>query len=211
MFKIGLTGGIASGKSTACRLFAQHGIPIIDADVIARQLVEPNQEAYNEIVDVFGSKICGPNGELNRTYLRQLIFTDAIAKQQLEMILHPRIRLQLIQQSNTLNTPYCILAIPLLIEAKMAELVDRILVIDIDLSLQITRLCRRDNVTIDNAQSIINSQASRQQRLDCADDVIANNNGFENINKRVDNLHKKYLSLANNSSSSCQHNDSHGQ
>ncbi|MFT7414010.1 MAG: dephospho-CoA kinase [Methylophagaceae bacterium] len=203
MLKIGLTGGIASGKSTVCRLFAQHGIPIIDADVIARQLVEQKQEAYNEIVDTFGVDICRPNGELNRQYLRQLIFTDDKAKQQLEMILHPRIRLQLIKQSDALNTPYCLLAIPLLVEANMVGLVDRILVVDIDLSLQMTRLRARDNITSDDAQFIINSQASRQQRLVCADDIILNNNGFKNINKHVDNLHKKYLSLANNSSSGC--------
>jgi len=211
MLKIGLTGGIASGKSTVCRLFSQHDIPIIDADVIARQLVGPQQEAYNEIIRTFGHDICLPNGELDRQYLRQLVFSDDKAKQQLEIILHPRISLQLIQQSNALNTPYCILAIPLLIEADMTELVDRILVIDIDLSLQLTRLCERDNMTIDDAQLIINSQKNRQQRLACADDVISNNNALKHLKKRVDNLHKKYLSLANNSSSSCQHNDSHGQ
>jgi dephospho-CoA kinase len=211
MLKIGLTGGIASGKSTACRLFAQYGIPIIDADVIARQLVEPNQQAYDEIIRTFGDEICLPNGELNRRYIRQLIFSDDKAKQQLEMIIHPRIRLQLIQQSNALHTPYCIVAIPLLVEANMAELVDRILVIDIDLSLQLNRLCARDNMPVDDAQLIINSQVERQQRLACADDVIANNNGPENIKKQVASLHKKYLSLANSSPSSCQHNDSHGQ
>lgn len=211
MLKIGLTGGIASGKSTVCRLFSQYGIPIIDADVIARQLVEPKQEAYHEIVRTFGNDVCLPNGQINRQYLRKLIFSDDGAKHQLEMILHPRIRLQLFQRSHALNTPYCILAIPLLIEAEMMELVDRVLLIDIDLALQLTRLCERDNILVDDAQLIINSQVSRQQRLACADDVITNNNGTENLKKQVANLHKKYLSLANNSPSSCQHNDSHGQ
>jgi len=211
MLKIGLTGGIASGKSTVCRLFSQYGIPIIDADVIARQLVEPKQEAYNEIIRTFGNDICLPNGELNRQHLRKLIFSDGNAKLQLERILHPRIRLQLFQQSNVLNAPYCILAIPLLIEAEMTELVDRVLLIDIDLPLQLTRLCERDNISVGDAKLIINSQVNRQQRLSCADDIIANNNGTENLKKQVDELHKKYLSLANNSPSSCQHNDSHGQ
>jgi dephospho-CoA kinase len=211
MLKIGLTGGIASGKSTVCRIFSQYGIPIIDADVIARQLVEPKQEAYNEIVLTFGGDICLPNGELNRQYLRKLIFSDDKAKHQLEMILHPRIRLQLFLRSDALNTPYCILAIPLLIEAQMTELVDRVLLIDIDLALQLTRLCERDNIPLDDAQLMINSQVNRQQRLACADDIIANNNGAENLNKQVDKLHKRYLSLANNSPSSCQHNDCHGQ
>ncbi len=211
MLKIGLTGGIASGKSTVCRLFAQYGVPIIDADIIARQLVEPKQEAYNEIVRTFGDTTCLPNGELNRQYLRQLIFSDDKAKQRLEMILHPRIRMQLIQQSTALNAPYCILAIPLLVEANMAGLVDRVLVIDIDLSLQLSRLCERDNMPVHDAQLIISSQVNRQQRLACADDVIANNNGPENLKKQVDKLHKKYLALVNKSPSSCQHNDSHGQ
>lgn len=211
MLKIGLTGGIASGKSTVCRLFAQYGTPIIDADIIARQLVEPKQEAYNEIIHTFGDDICLPNGKLNRQHIRQLIFSDDNAKQRLEMILHPRIRMQLIQQSTALNTPYCILAIPLLVEANMAGLVDRVLVIDIDLSLQLARLCERDNLPVDDAQLIINSQVSRQQRLACADDVIANNTSPETLKKQVDFLHKKYLSLANNSPSSCQYNDSHGQ
>lgn len=195
MFKIGLTGGIASGKSTVCRLFSQYGIPIIDADIIARQLVKPKQEAYNEIVQAFGERCCKANGELNRQYLRQLIFSNAQEKKQLEAILHPRIRTQLIQQSNTQNTPYCILAIPLLIESNMTECVDRILVLDIDLPIQLSRLCERDNIAVDNAQLIINSQVSRQQRLACADDVITNNNGYEQLKKSVIHLHKKYLSL----------------
>ncbi len=211
MLKIGLTGGIASGKSTVCRLFAQLGTPIIDADIIARQLVEPRQEAYNEIIDIFGQDICLPSGELNRQYLRQLIFSDDGAKQQLEMILHPRIRLQLFQQSQALNTPYCIFAIPLLVESKMIDLVDRILLIDIDLSLQLMRLCERDNMTVGDAQLIINSQLNRQQRLDCTDDIIFNNNSSESLIKIVDNLHAKYLSLAKNSSASCQHIDSQPQ
>jgi dephospho-CoA kinase len=211
MLRIGLTGGIASGKSTVCRLFAQYGIPIIDADVIARQLVEPKQEAYNEIVLTFGDKICLPNGELNRQYLRKLIFSDDKAKHQLEMILHPRIRLQLFQRTIALKSPYCILAIPLLIETEMTELIDRVLLVDINLALQLTRLCERDNIPLDDAQLMINSQVNRQQRLACADDVITNNKSVENLRKQVDKLHKKYLSLAKNLPSSCQHSDSHGQ
>lgn len=211
MLKIGLTGGIASGKSTVCQLFSRHGIPIIDADVIARQLVEPQQPAYNEIIHTFSHDVCQPNGELNRQYLRQLIFSDNNAKQQLEMILHPRIRSALFQQSSALKAPYCILAIPLLIEANMVELVDRVLVIDIDISLQLSRLCERDDILINDAQLIINTQVTRQQRLASADDIITNNKTSKDLIKCVAHLHKKYLSLANNSSTSCQHNDSHGQ
>lgn len=194
MLKIGLTGGIASGKSTVCRLFSQHGVPIIDADIIARQLVEPNQQAYDEIVQTFGGQCCHSSGELNRQYLRQLIFSDDKAKKQLEIILHPRIRSQLIQQSNTQNSPYCLLVIPLLIENNMIDCVNRILVIDIDESLQLSRLFKRDNIAVDDALLIINSQVSRQRRLACADDLITNNNSVEQLRKSVDNLHKKYLS-----------------
>lgn len=196
MFKIGLTGGIASGKSTVCQLFAQHGIPIIDADIIAKQLVEPKQAAYNEIIQTFGEHSCLENGQLNRHYLRQLIFSDSKAKQQLETILHPRIRQQLFQQSNAKDSPYCILAIPLLIEANMTPLVDRVLVIDIDLASQLHRLCERDNVSTDEARLIINSQVSREQRLSYADDIILNNDTPEQLTKQVNNLHEKYLSLA---------------
>lgn len=211
MLKIGLIGGIASGKSTVCQLFAQHGVLIIDADVIAKQLVEPQQEAYNEIINTFGHDVCLPNGQLNRQYLRQLIFSDSLAKQELERILHPRIRLQLLQQSNTLNAPYCLLAIPLLIESGMHDLVDRTLLIDIDLPLQLARLAKRDNITIEDAQLIINSQVSRQQRIDCADDIIFNNTTPQELTEYVESLHKKYLTLANKSLASCQHNNSHGQ
>jgi dephospho-CoA kinase len=194
MLKIGLTGGIASGKSTVCLLFSQLGVPIIDADIIARQLVEPNQQAYNEIVQTFGDQCCHTSGELNRQYLRKLIFSNDKAKEQLETILHPRIRSQLIQQSNTQSAPYCLLVIPLLIENDMIDCVDRILVIDIDESLQLNRLCERDNIAVKDALLIINKQVSRQQRLTFSDDLITNNNGTELLKKSVDNLHKKYLS-----------------
>ncbi len=211
MFKVGLTGGIASGKSTVCRLFAEHGIPIIDADVIAKKLVEPKQHAYIEITKAFGQHSCLSNGQLNRDYLRQLIFTDNKAKLKLESILHPLIREQLIEQSNAQNAPYCILDIPLLIESKMNHCVNHILIIDINLALQIRRLCDRDQITEDEAQLIISQQATRQQRLACADDVISNDNNLEQLKNIVDNLHKKYLSKSNNLHSSCQQKDSHGQ
>jgi len=196
MLKIGLTGGIASGKSTVCQLFSKYGIPIIDADIIARQLVEPDQTAYNEIINVFGTQACLSNGELDRQYLRQLIFSDDGAKQQLEAILHPRIRQQLIQQSDIQHSAYCILAIPLLIESNMTSLVDRVLVIDIDETHQLNRLCKRDAISAPDAQLIINSQASRQQRLANADDIISNNHSAQQLEEIVANLHNKYLSLS---------------
>ncbi|MFW5451824.1 MAG: dephospho-CoA kinase [Methylophagaceae bacterium] len=204
MLKIGLTGGIASGKSTVCHLFSQYDVPIIDADIIAKELVEPNQVAYQEIIAAFGTEIVQQNGYLNRPRLRQLIFTDSIAKQQLENILHPKIRQQLMRQSQQFHSPYCILVIPLLIEAQMQDLVDQILVIDLNPEQQLTRLCQRDNISENNAQMMINSQRDRKQRLAVADDVIDNNNATNMLDQLVAQLHKKYLNLAKSSAMSCQ-------
>ncbi len=204
MLKIGLTGGIASGKSTVCQLFSQYDIAIIDADIIARELVEPNQIAYQQIIATFGADIIQQDGYLNRLGLRQLIFADSAAKQQLENILHPKIRQQLTLQSQQCSSPYCILVIPLLIEAKMQDLVDRILVIDLTPEQQLTRLCQRDNISEDDAQLMINSQSGLKQRLAVADDVIHNNNATNMLDKLVFQLHKKYLSLAKSSAMSCQ-------
>ncbi|NQY25671.1 MAG: dephospho-CoA kinase [Piscirickettsiaceae bacterium] len=198
MLKIGLTGGIASGKSTLCTLFSQHNIAIIDADIIAREVVEPNQAAFKEIVQLFGNTIIQNNGTLNRKQIRQLVFSNTEAKQQLEDILHPRIRQQLIQQSDQLDVPYCILAIPLLLEADMSDLVDRILVVDIEIEQQIKRLCQRDNISLQDAQSIIASQSTREQRLAIADDVISNANSIKDLTVLVSELHTKYGALAKN-------------
>ena len=198
MFKVGLTGGIASGKSTICQLFSQHNIPIIDADIIARKLVEPNKDAFKEIVQLFGKEILQNDGTLNRKQLRQLIFSNKKSKQQLESILHPRIRQQLLQQSEQQNANYCILVIPLLVEANMSDLVDHIVVVDIEEEQQLKRLCLRDNISLSDAQSIIKSQSSREERLAIADDVIANNNSTESLSQVINELHKKYCNLAKN-------------
>jgi len=211
MLKIGLTGGIATGKSTICRLFSKHDVPIIDADIIARQLVEPGQIALHEIVHTFGADIVQKNGRLNRPALRQLIFSNSEAKKQLEAILHPKISQQLQQQSNELSSAYCILAIPLLIESNLQQSVDRILVIDSSIELQLERLCQRDNLSPADAQLMINSQCSREQRLEFADDIITNNHSLNDLEKIIFNLNQKYRKLAHSISLACQHADSHGQ
>ena len=204
MLKIGLTGGIASGKSTVSQLFSDHGIKIIDADMIARQLVEPAQPCLIKIRQTFGEKILLDNGDLDRTQLRQLIFSDTYAKQQLENILHPEIKLQLINQSEDAFSPYCILSVPLLIEAKMTSLVDRILVIEIDTDKQLKRICQRDNIPHSQAIAIMETQSSPIQRKALADDIINNNTSPENLSIAVENLHKKYLDLAKTISTGCQ-------
>jgi dephospho-CoA kinase len=207
LLKVGLTGGIASGKSTVCALFAHYKIPIIDADLIARQLVEPNKIAYVEIIQNFGQKILQKDKAINRKKLRQLIFSDPTAKQTLENILHPKIRQQLILQSQQQHTPYIILAIPLLIESKMYDLVDRILVIDIEPSLQLQRLQQRDGSSSDQAQAMVSAQCSQKQRLAHANDIIDNNDDPTTLSKKIELLHQKYINLSNG----CQHSNSHGQ
>jgi dephospho-CoA kinase len=204
MLKIGLTGGIASGKSTVSQLFSAFDIKIIDADLIAHQLVELGQPSLKKITQTFGEKILLNNGELDRIQLRQLIFSDPNAKQQLEAILHPKIRQQLIRQSDNSSSPYCILSVPLLVEAKMTSLVNRILVIEIDSDEQLKRLCQRDNISRSEAMDIMAIQSSSQQRTAVADDIISNNNLPEELNSAVENLHKKYLELAKTMSTGCQ-------
>ncbi|OUR65519.1 dephospho-CoA kinase [Methylophaga sp. 42_25_T18] len=204
MLKIGLTGGIASGKSTVCQLFSAHGIEVIDADIIARQLVEPDQPCLKTIIQTFGKKVLFENGDLDRAQLRQLIFADDNARQQLESILHPRIRQQLIKLSDDATSPYCILTIPLLIEANMIPLVDRVLVIDLELTEQLNRVCQRDNISPLQAKAIISSQSSASQRNSVADDIINNNNSPESLTELVSQLHKKYLDIVNTMTTGCQ-------
>ncbi|MFW5425718.1 MAG: dephospho-CoA kinase [Methylophagaceae bacterium] len=207
MLKIGLTGGIASGKSTVCALFKRYEVPIIDADTIARQLVESNEDAYAEIIQNFGQSILQKNKAINRKKLRQIIFSDPTAKQVLENILHPKIRQQLILKSQQQYSSYVILDIPLLIESKMVDLVDRVLVIDINPDLQRSRLQQRDDISSGQAQIMINTQSSQDQRLAQADDIIDNNNDASTLSKQVELLHKKYIKLSNG----CQRINSHGQ
>jgi dephospho-CoA kinase len=197
LLKIGLTGGIASGKSTVCALFETFSVPIIDADTIALQLVEPNMPAHSEIVLKFGKEILNIDNRLNRKKMRQLIFSDPSAKHSLEDILHPKIRQQLILQTHQYHAPYIILAIPLLFEAKMTDLVDRTLVIDIHDDLQLERLQQRDKIPAQQAQAMIKAQCSQQQRLASADDIIDNNNDITSLKSQVELLHKKYIKLAN--------------
>ena len=196
MLKIGLTGGIASGKSTVCKLFSRHNIPIIDADIIAQDLVKPNQIAFNDIVKTFGTAILQDDGTLDRQQLRRLIFSDKAAKRQLETILHPLIQQRLTQQISKKQSPYCILAIPLLIEANMRHLVDHVLVIDAHPDIQLKRLCQRDNMAPADALAIIKQQTSRAQRMMIADDIIDNNHAIHMLIPMVDDLHQKYINLA---------------
>ena len=196
MLRVGLTGGIGSGKSTAAALFAGHGVPVIDADEIARQLVTPGQAAYKQVLKTFGSGIVATNGKLDRDRLRHIVFADPEQRKRLEAILHPLVRREIQQQTQRLQTPYCIIVIPLLIEADQRDLVDRVLVIDTDETLQLQRVAGRSQLTEDEIRKIIGTQLSRNERLRYADDVILNNTDLAELRANVDTFHERYMALA---------------
>jgi dephospho-CoA kinase len=196
MLRVGLTGGIGSGKSTAAALFAGHGVPVIDADKIARQLVVPGRTAYKQVLKTFGSDIVDTGGRLDRNRLRHIVFADPEQRKRLEAILHPLVRREIQQQTQRLQTPYCIIVIPLLIEADQRDLVDRVLVIDTDETLQLQRVAARSQLTEKEIRKIIGAQLSRSERLRYADDVILNNTDLAELRASVDTFHERYLALA---------------
>jgi len=199
MLIIALTGGIGSGKSTVENMFQSYGIPIIDTDVIARELLTNNAAVKQETIDYFGEEIAQANGEIDRTKLRTLIFEDEEARNALQLILHPIINQQTKQQLKQLESsaaPYCIIIIPLLAESQYAYPQDRVLLIDSPETLQIKRASSRDQSTPDLIAKIIASQASREQRQAIADDIIMNDKDLSSLQKQVDILHKRYCSMA---------------
>ena len=195
MLVVGLTGGIGSGKSTVAELFAKHGIPIIDADVVAREVTQPDKPAFARIVTHFGDDILLKNGNLDRAKLRRLIFNDPNQRFWLEKLLHPQIREEMQQQIKTMTGSYCIAVIPLLLEAEFYAFINRILVIDAPESMQIQRVMSRDNLPLSDIESIIKSQAHRQDRRAKAHDVITNDGTLENLIPQVNKLHALYSTL----------------
>ena len=195
-FKIGLTGGIASGKSTVANLFAALGVAIVDTDVIARDIVAPGEPALDQIRTAFGDTVLGDDGALNRAQLRQMIFADDGMRARLEKILHPRIRKVALQQAANASGPYVIIVVPLLYESPMKQAMDRVLVVDCSEETQLQRLTARDNESEDQARRIISTQASRSQRLSIADDVISSENPLADTEAAVRSLHESYLNLA---------------
>ncbi len=196
MLKIGLTGGIGCGKTTVAKVFEQLKIPVIDADRIAHQLVAIGQPALVRIRQEFGSDAFNPDGSLNRQMLRELIFSDPKQKQRLESILHPLVYQSIQEKLKQLNSPYCIICIPLLFETNMTRFVDRILVVDCPVETQIERVRKRDNMTMERIQSIIDSQVSRAFRKEHADDLIDNSETNDRLAEEVKKLHNLYLSLS---------------
>ena len=197
MLKIGLTGGIGCGKSTVARVFEQLKTPVIDADEIAHQLVAIGQPALAQIQQEFGTDVLNPDGSLNRKKLRELIFSDPEQKQKLESILHPLVYRSIQAKIKQLNTPYCIICIPLIFETNMTHLVDRILVVDCSVETQIKRVRKRDNMAIERIQSIIDSQVSRAFRKAHTNDLIDNSVTDDRLAEEVKKLHNLYLSLSN--------------
>jgi dephospho-CoA kinase len=194
--RIGLTGGIASGKSLVADLFAARGIPVIDTDVIARDVVRPGQPALEEIEREFGPDVLDPGGGLDRRRLRELIFADEARRRALEAILHPRIRSEAERQSAAAGGDYQIIVVPLLVESPMRHFMDRILVVDCSERTQLERLRARDTETEEQARRILAAQASRETRLGIADDVLENEGTKEEAATQVEHLHRQYLELA---------------
>jgi len=199
MLIIGLTGGIGSGKTTVSNLFSELGIPVVDTDIIARELVEPGQVALEEIVNSFDQSILLDNERLDRKKLADITFKNKQSREKLEAILHPKIRQEMQNRISTLSSPYCIVVIPLLFETKQMESVDKILLVDCPVQAQIKRVKQRDQRSEQQILSIINSQTPRKIKQQGADDIIDNNDNIEQLKKLVTNLHKKYLNLASNS------------
>jgi dephospho-CoA kinase len=195
--RIGLTGGIASGKSTAAERFTELGIPVIDADHAARAVVAVGTPGLAQVIQRFGYGVIAANGELNRRALRNLIFSDAAARADLNAIVHPLIRTYMEQHVASALGPYVVLAIPLLIEGgSQRDRVDRIVVVDVDESVQLKRLTERDGSTPEQARAILAAQASRSARLSAADDILPNSGTVMDLRQAVDRLHERYLQLA---------------
>jgi dephospho-CoA kinase len=196
MLKIGLTGGIGCGKTTVARLFAELGSPVIDADQIAHELVAKGQPALKQIDQQFDAGILNPDGSLNRSRLREIVFSDPAQKQKLESILHPLVYQSIQTELERLNAPYCIIAIPLLFETNMTHFVDRVLVVDCPVETQIARVRKRDQLSLERIRSIIDSQVSRDVRKSHADDLIDNSESDYRLAEQVKKLHNLYLSLS---------------
>src|SRR5580698_4934425 len=196
MFRVGLTGGIASGKSTAAKFFGALGVPILDSDQIARDVVEPGQPPLEKLVERFGPSILTADGHLDRPALRHIVFSDPMARADLEALTHPAIGAALEARSASAGGPYQILVIPLLIEKNLSSHVDRVLVVDCDEELQVRRLRDRDGSTPEQAQAILGAQAPRAARLRAADDVITNEADMSAVQDQVTALHARYLELA---------------
>ena len=195
--KIGLTGGIASGKTIVSDFFKQFGTKVIDADVISHQVTKPDGTAFQEIISSFGSSVLDENGLIDRKKMRKIIFDDASKKEMLERIIHPKVREEMFNLASQSNDHYLIVSVPLLVETGMNEMMDRTLVVDCSEETQIERLMHRDKITLGEAKSILRNQTNRSTRLKAADDLIVNekNVTLNELEKEVLELNKRYSKL----------------
>lgn len=193
--RVGLTGGIASGKSTVADMFAELGAAVVDTDVIAREVVMPGQPALSEIRRSFGESAIDDDGALDRAAMRQLVFADDDARRQLEAILHPRIQEETRRQADEAGGDYQLIVVPLLVESSLKSFVDRILVVDCDESSQLNRLLARDAESEAQARRILAAQTSRSERLAIADDIITNDGTLSETRRQVAALHERYSDM----------------
>jgi dephospho-CoA kinase len=192
MLVVGLTGGLGAGKTTVANLFAKLGAPVIDADMIAREVTEPNTAAYFDIIDHFDEEVLLENGALDRAKIRNIVFNDIDERRWLESLLHPLILEKIAKDITKLKAPYCIVVIPLLVETGPYAFIDRVLVVDSPVNTQIDRAVTRDHIKVQHAQAILNSQLSREQRLAVADDIILNDGDINKLPPQVEKLHAFY-------------------
>ena len=195
---IGLTGGIGSGKSAAAEIFKDIGIDVIDADDLARDSLNTNSKGYELFINEFGEKYLDVNKDINRELLRKDIFNNPVIKIKLENIIHPLVRSSIKAFVNSSKSDYCIIVVPLIFETSSSELYNRILVIDCDVSIQIERASKRDNQTTTQIENILDKQATREERISIADEVILNNGSIEYLRESVLNMHKKYMEIVKN-------------
>lgn len=200
-FVVGVTGGIGSGKSTVCGLFEERfGVPVIDADVLAREVVEPGEPGLLALVDRFGDDILTASGTLDRAKLKRLVFSDDAKRRDLEQILHPRIRQRMRAALEGISAPYTLLGIPLLTEGGRPDVIDHVLVVDCPEEVQIERVRQRDDLTAAEVMAIMRTQASRESRRALADDIVLNAGDRANLIDRIDELHKKFTRIAHEKS-----------
>jgi len=201
-FVVVLTGGIAAGKTVVSDLFAQRGVPVIDTDQIAHEIVEPGQPALKRIAEAFGQGFLGADGHLDRKKMRTAIFSSPQQKTRLEGILHPAIVAEADHRIAQIDAPWCILVVPLLTETSLLPWIDHVLVVDVEESVQIERVMARDNISQQQAQSILDAQTSRRQRLALADDILDNSGSLEQLKTAVNELQRKFTTLASSTKNS---------